>query len=166
MYGCVGAYFSGRTGFPSLSITATAGVNFNRLPNPWNDEDLRDKQGNPRSLHASRELTGKIALQPRKGLSGAEATRADIGWVSPDGSNLDAVALDLSDAILSQAIPWLDSWDTESAALSSWLAEDRDYPGRTWSIYALAKVLSRTDITDSFRERLQRQWPSHYKKLV
>jgi hypothetical protein len=163
---CVGAYFSSVTGFPALSLCATAGVNYPCLPNPWADITPTDKDGNPQSLQVYLELTGDIAQQPRRGLSSAEAQRADVWWVERDGSNLDAVATDLASSIEEQGSRWFASWGSAESALQSSLLEPGDYPGRTWRIYALAKALNNSEVLHSYREKLQKQWPKHFGKLI
>jgi hypothetical protein len=165
-YRCVGARFSASTGFPSLSLDAQAGVHFDCVPNPFSDEVPRDKSGMPLAMEVHRSLGGDRKAQPRRGMHAAEMEREDIWWIEPDGSNLEAAVTDLARTMLTEALPWFNRWDSAKSALASSLEEPRDYPGRTWRIYALAKALGRDDVMASHREALRKQWPNHCHRLL
>jgi hypothetical protein len=112
------------------------------------------------------QLNGDTSLQPRSGLNHAEAARGDVWWVEPDGSNLDLAVRDLAASFEVHGVPWFEAWGSLETALQASLREERDYPGRTWRIYALAKELGNSELLHSYRGALQKQWPKHYGKLI
>lgn len=165
-YRCVGAYFSRITGFPPASMTVMAGLHFPCVPNPYASTRQRDKDGHPTSMEIALDLQGRIELQPRSGLSDAEAARRDVWWVEADGSNAHCVAFDIAQAANEQAMPWFERWDSLPAALDSLLAESQPNPASTWRIYCIAKELGRSDVIDEFRPLLEKQWPKHFKLVA
>jgi hypothetical protein len=142
------------------------GVNYPSVPNPWSDQTPVDKDGFPQSMDVHLQLCGDVSLQPRKGLNSAEAARRDIWWVEPDGSNLDLAVRDLTASFEVQGVPWFEAWGSLEAALQASLREERDYPGRTWRIYSLAKELGNSEILHSYLGALEKQWPKHFGRLI
>src|SRR5687768_17705550 len=129
------------------------------VPNPYSSAVSHDKDHNPEGMVVHTSLLCDIALQPRRNLKPAERTRRDIWWIEPDGSNLDAVCLDLAGSFVQQGVPWFESWRTLERALDTSLAEQKDYPARTWRIFAFAKALNRSDLMQTFLPKLEAQWP-------
>ena len=165
-YTSLGAYLSKQTGFPSLSLTALVGMHWPCVPNPFSAAVSHDKDGSPEGMVVHASLLGEVRQQPRKNLSKVEQARRDIWWIEPDGSNLDAVCMDLAGSFAQQGVPWFEGWRTLERALATTLAEEKDYPARTWRLFAFAKALGRADLLAALRPKLEAQWPKHFRILT
>lgn len=111
----VGGYFSGRTGWPSASLTVWVAVYYSFIPFRGHTPPTTDSKGRltpdeghghfrchlERSLDQAR-YTDKFELPQ-------ERSRRDIWWVGDDEEELLPIAADIASAIVEQGRPWFAS---------------------------------------------------------
>jgi hypothetical protein len=106
----VGRYFSEVTGWPPMSVCVWLGAFFDYQPS--SQRIKRDAKGRlipdevicPNRSHLTCSLD---QARFTKGLRNpAERGRNDIWWISPDGSNLSEVIMDIRQQFLAQGLVW------------------------------------------------------------
>lgn len=110
MISAVGSYFSGVTGFPPMSITASINIFYINFPDGKTFQEC-DKLGRP--LPKETECHFRFSLDKNdKQIEYTESihnpiekNRSDVWWVDPSGVNIDPVILDLKKTLIEYAFP-------------------------------------------------------------
>lgn len=153
----VGRYFADVTGWPPSSVCVWLGAWYEFVPGGPVIKRAGDGRPLPAEVacHMRAHLTCRVDQTQRAHhlANPKERERREIWWVEPDGSNAEAVAIDVTRALKDEGIPGFERWSDLTLVLAD-IEQEHDCYTKFLRAYHVAKAIGDDRRTVCYRELL------------